>query len=452
MSENFVSLLLDTRKAEKQGLDAIRARQRKRLAAMVAFARAHSPYYREHYRELPEHIEDPTVLPITSKKTLMGRFDEWVTDRAVTLEKARAFIDCSELIGERFLGQYTAVTTSGTTGIRGIFVMDERSFKVTTALAVRMLRAWLNIGDVMRIVARSGHLSMIMATGGHFASAVAAARLRARSRWRAKSIQVLSVHMSVPELVAELNRFQPVVVAPYASVAALLATEQEAGRLSIAPILMTLAAEGLPAHEYARIARAFHCRVGNSYAATECPFLSYSCEHGWLHVNSDWLILEPVDANFRPMPAGELSHTVLISNLANQVQPILRYDLGDRVVQRPDSCPCGSPLPAIQVKGRSADVLTFTTASGERISLPPLAFEVDHLPGVEQIQVVQRSPTSLRVRLRAATNPDRVWGTVQSELRRLLADHGLAQITVERAEEPPEQSPGGKYRAVIPLT
>lgn len=34
---------------------------------------------------------------------------------------------------------------------------------------------------------------------------------------------------------------------------------------------------------------------------------------------------------------------------------------------------------------------------------------------------------------------------------RVLEQHGLHDVTVERADEPPVQSPGGKYRAVIPL-
>lgn len=34
----------------------------------------------------------------------MARFDDWATDRDVTLEKARAFASHPDLIGERFLG------------------------------------------------------------------------------------------------------------------------------------------------------------------------------------------------------------------------------------------------------------------------------------------------------------------------------------------------------------
>ena len=68
---------------------------------------------------------------------------------------------------------------------------------------------------------------MVMATGGHFASAVAAARLRKGNlaSLRARVIRVFPVQRPLPELVAGLNRFRPVVGAPYASMAALLAGE-----------------------------------------------------------------------------------------------------------------------------------------------------------------------------------------------------------------------------------
>ena len=91
-----------------------------RLAEMVAHARTHSAFYRELYRYLPERVEDPALLPVTTKKELMARFDDWVIDREVTLEKVRAFISKPELVGEKFLGQYLVAMTSGTTGTPGI--------------------------------------------------------------------------------------------------------------------------------------------------------------------------------------------------------------------------------------------------------------------------------------------------------------------------------------------
>lgn len=450
MSENIPWLLLDACRARKQGPAAIERWQRSRLAEMVDYARATSPYYCELYRDLPKRVDDATLLPVTDKKKLMARFDDWVTDRAVTIEKVCAFVDNPDLVGERFLDQYTVATTSGTTGTPGLFMMDDRSLAVTGALFFRLMRDWLRIGDVIRIFLGGGRMAIVVATGGHFTGIVMGTRLRKR---HGKRVEVVAAHIPLSEMVAGLNRFHPALLAPYASIGALLAGEQEAGRLRIRPVLVVLSAEGLPLGEYGRIARAFQAKVHQSYAATECPFLSYSCEHGWLHVNSDWVVLEPVDAAYQPTRPGEQSHTVLISNLANRVQPILRYDLGDSILVRPDPCPCGNPLPAIRVRGRAADALIFPTESGERVSIPPLAFEVDSIPGVEMFQIVQTTPTSLRVRLcpAAGVDADRVWQAVLGATRRLLTEHKLDHVTLERAEEPPEQSRGGKYRTVIPL-
>jgi phenylacetate-coenzyme A ligase PaaK-like adenylate-forming protein len=453
MSESLLWLLRDTRSARKHGPAAIAQRRRARLAEIVGFARANSPYYRDRYRDLPERIENPTLLPITTKKALMARFDDWVTDREVTIEKTRPFVENPDLFGKQFLGKYLVITTSGTTGSHGIFLIDNRSLSVIGPLFLRMLSAWLGARDIIRIIAGGGRIGSVFATGTPLATGVGITRFGPRL---GKAFQAFSVHAPLSELVAALNTFQPVIFMSYATVTKLLASEQEAGRLHIEPALMLLVAEGLAVDEYQRIARVFNTKVGNSYAASECPFISYNCEYGWLHVNSDWVMLEPVDADYRPVPPGVQSHTVLISNLANRVQPILRYDLGDRILERPNPCPCGNPLPAIRVQGRAADMLTFPTDGGERIKMPPLLFGTSlyQIPGIEQFQAVQTAPTNLRVRLRleAGADPDRVWQAVQARITRLLTEHKLGHVTLERAEEPPERSPGGKYREIIPLS
>lgn len=448
--ESLLWLLWDARRARKQGPVSIVERQRARLAEAVTFARTNSPYFRELYQGLPERVEDPALLPVTRKKELMARFDDWVTDREVTIEKTRAFIANLDLIGEKFLGEYFALATSGTTGTPGLFLKDQRELAVTNTLALRMLSAWLNLGDILKILIRGGRTAMVCAMGGHYAEPVAAARLRRRL---GKRIQAFPADMPLSEMVDQLNRFRPTILAPYASIGALLAGEQEAGRLHINPVLVVLSAEGLPAGGYDRITRAFGVKAHHSCVATECMFISYNCDQGWLHVDADWAVLEPVDADYRPVPPGTQSHTVLISNLANRVQPILRYDLGDRILERPDPCPCGNPLPAIRVQGRTADMLTFSTERGEQVSIPALMFEIVDAPGIELFQIVQTTPTSLRVRLRMATgaDPDRVWQAVLAEITRVLTERKLDHVIVERGEEPPEQTPGGKFRAVIPL-
>jgi phenylacetate-CoA ligase len=80
--------------------------------------------------------------------------------------------------------------------------------------------------------------------------------------------------------------------------------------------------------------------VANSYVASEFLSLAFECERGHLHLNSDWVILESVDPRGDAVPLGQAGATSLLANLANHGQPLIRYDLGDRVTQHDHACAC----------------------------------------------------------------------------------------------------------------
>jgi phenylacetate-CoA ligase len=459
MSESTSRLRRDAVKARKlarkHGDAVLLQHQRDRLAEIVAYARANSPYYARLYRGLPERVEDPSLLPATDKKILMDHFDDVVTDRAVKFADVTAFVDSPELIGRRFLSRYSIATTSGTSGLRGVFVLDERYQNVAGALG---LIGFTSLGGrvLLRTLARGSRIAIVGATGGHYVSFAGYTQATRESAWRARILRMFSVHLPMPELVAGLNAYRPATIVGYASAVRLLTAEQEAGRLHVKPVLVQPAGDTLTTHDTDRMAAAFHAMVRPIYSCTECTYLSNGCAYGWYHVNSDWAVLEPVDADHRPTPPGELSHTVLLTNLANRVQPFLRYDLGDGVELKPDPCRCGNPLPAIRVQGRTGDILSFTTADGAAVDMAPMAFTTlfDRTPGVELFQIEQTTPMALRVHMLIAdgAEPDTVWRTALDDVGRLLAANGLDAVTVERSAEPPGQERGGgKYRTVMPL-
>lgn len=145
---------------------------------------------------------------------------------------------------------------------------------------------------------------------------------------------------------------------------------------------------------------------------------------------------------------------MLLTNLANRVQPIICYDLGDTVVARPGRCPCGNPLPAIRVQGRRDDVLRLLAAHGRIVSVLPLAIGsvIDETPGVERSQLVQTGPTStlLRLDLLPGAQAERVWDKACANLARYLVAQGVAGIEISRAAEAPERSlTSGMFRQVI---
>jgi phenylacetate-coenzyme A ligase PaaK-like adenylate-forming protein len=439
-------------------MSALERKQHARLTELVKFARTRSPYYRELYRGIPDEIDSIRLLPVTNKKNLMARFNDWVTDPLITLDKVRAFVDDPNLVGEPFLGKYHVAVTSGTTGNHGIFLTDD----ATTAISAKINRnakfSWIGIAGILKLLVRGFRLAAITATGEHFGFMSGIKYMEKESNFWRERVRAFSVHMPVSEMIAQLNEFQPTLIMGYASMIALLASEQELGHLHIRPIFIEVMSEKLLDSEFQRIGKVFKVRPYQMYGSTENPFASSICKQGWYHVNSDVVILEPVDAEYRPVPAGTLSHTVLVTNLVGKTQPIIRYDLGDSIVMRPDLCPCGNPRPAIRVQGRAADALAFKTPDGEKVTVPPLLFVtlIDRIRGIELFQVVQTSPTTLRIRLHYMASvdqqqQDRQWQFLCNELTKLLAGHKLGNITLERASEPPEQAPGGKFRMVIPL-
>jgi phenylacetate-coenzyme A ligase PaaK-like adenylate-forming protein len=263
--------------------------------------------------------------------------------------------------------------------------------------------------------------------------------------------RTFSLMTPLPALVRALNEFRPAVVGSYPTALAVLAGEQEAGRLRIAPALLLSGAERLSTPLADRISESFRCPVRDTYAASEFMGIAFDCRYGRLHVNHDWLILEPVDAAGEPVAPGEASHTTLLTNLANRVQPLIRYDLGDSVTMFPASCPCGSPLPAIRPEGRRDETLWIELAGSVIRPLIPLvlATAVEEAAGVLRYQVLQAGPRRLRLRIEEAPGHDRarVSDDVLRRLRAYLSSQGLASVEVELSEERPRSdTAGGKMR------
>jgi phenylacetate-coenzyme A ligase PaaK-like adenylate-forming protein len=231
-----------------------------------------------------------------------------------------------------------------------------------------------------------------------------------------------------------------------------LAVEQLKGRLALDIVLAVSVSEWVEPAARRRIEAAFGCPLRDSYAASEFLALAFECREGWLHVNSDWVVLEPVDEDYRPVPVGETSHTSLVTNLANFTQPVIRHDIGDRVTARPDPCACGSPLPAVRVEGRQHDTLIFRDGDRE-VALLPMALIIGLLgsvrgigPGTQMVQTAD-DVLSFRVRFAEGADPAATWAEMAGKVRAYLRTRGLSHVSVELSPIPPGRDPRtGKLR------
>lgn len=308
----------------------------------------------------------------------------------------------------------------------------------------------------MRATSAWERYALVAATGGHYTAVAAMERLRAVSPAVARDSRVFSILEPLPALVAALNAYRPSVLATYPTAARALAGEKASGRLTIAPSALLLAGETLSAAVRATLRAAFDCEVMQSYGASEAPGVACECAHGSLHLNADWAILEPVDAQYRPVPRGEPSYTVLLTNLANRVQPIIRYDLGDSVTFLTEPCPCGSSFPALRVDGRSDEILDFRDPGGRRVVVLPLALTtvVEELAGARCFQIIQRAADAVSLRVGAGdARPAGSARRIQAALRDYFGAQGLPNVTIGLDSAPPERDRrSGKLRRIVAAT
>jgi phenylacetate-coenzyme A ligase PaaK-like adenylate-forming protein len=402
-SLRFSAVALDVATCAHASQESLASRQRNRLSHLLLSTLRDSRFYRERLNGDASKAVLLSEFPMVSRGELMARFDDWVTDPQLKLDQLRAFTTNPQRIGEPYLGKYLLWESSGTSNEPGMFVQDAQSMSVYDALQAqrrsepRPFQKWF---DPLMLAER---IAFVGATSGHFSSIVTMLRLRQVNPLMAQRLRCFSIMQSPKALVNELNAYAPTVIATYPTVAALLADEFCRGTLRFRPQEIWTGGETLTDKVRAHVEQTLGCAVRNSYGASEFMLIGSECSHGRLHANTDWVILEPIDERGRPVPAGQPSHSTLLTNLANYVQPLIRYDLGDQVTLHTERCGCGSVLPVIDVQGRRDDALLMRGQNGDTVTLLPLAlttvFEDD--AGVFNFQLQQHDDCTLVLTLEA---------------------------------------------------
>jgi phenylacetate-CoA ligase len=430
------------------------ARRAARLAALLRVA-ARLPRYAPLLAGRDPDRVPLEALPPTSKRELMAHFADGVADPAIELPALRAFLADRGRLGQLFLGRYMVWESSGSTGEPGVFVQDAGAMAVYDALEAlrrRPLRPLARLADPWFLGER---IAFVGAVDGHFASTVSMHRLmRLNPAMRAR-LHLVSFLQPLAAMTAQLEAIDPSIIATYPSMAALLAEECHAGRLRVRPLEVWTGGETLTAKMRGRVEAAFGCPVADSYGLSEFLALASECRCGALHLNSDWAILEPVDGQGRPVPPGVPSESALLTNLANHVQPLIRFDIGDRITLLPEPCACGSVLPALQVRGRCDDTLRLAAADGHGAGLSPLALTtvLEDDAGLFDFQLLQLAPDRLALNC-SADGEQALAGLRQGRaaLRRFFGRQGLAGVHIAcHVGQTPRRGRSGKAQRVVAL-
>ena len=405
--------------------------QAQALQACREYAYAHSPFYQRFHRRLTDRPLHE--LPVLTKAMLMEHFDEMMTDRSIHLEDVHQYL-AHPGGQERFLNRYRVMATSGSTGQPGVFLASQGAGTHLTAGFARF-PAWAGVtpGSKAAIIASTA--------AGHMSSQIPAmvhGQLLPRLQ--------LSASDPIETLVRQLNDWQPDMVAGYASILRMLAEEQRQRQLHITPRFIFSASETLTEETRQRIEQAWHRRPFNIYAATESGLLAAECtSHRGLHLFEDMVIVEVVDEHDRPVPPGVYGEKVLLTVLFSRTQPLIRYEVSDRVSRsRTEYCSCGRPFALLEgIEGRAPEVLYFPTRTGGEVAVIPHMFHrvMDTVPA-SGWQVVQEQD-ELRVLLSGASESLNE-ATLLDALHQALAAKGamVPPIRLQRVVAIPRNASG----------
>ncbi|MFE8702038.1 F390 synthetase-related protein [Cytobacillus sp. FJAT-54145] len=355
--------------------------QQKKIQRHLKFVLSHSDFYKKYFSSFS--IKNWTTLPTINKEMMMQYFDELNT---VGIQKDEAFQIAFRAEKDReFSPTINGITiglSSGTSGNRGLFIVSPRErFRWAGVVLAKLL------------------------PGGLLTNHRIAFFLRANSNLytttKSKKIQFSFFDLmdDFGNHVDRLNQYEPTILVAPPSMLRFLAETKLAGKLEIDPIKVISVAEVLEDIDKNIISKAFNQKVHQVYQCTE-GFLGASCEHGTLHMNEDIIAVqkEYVDED-------EWRFTPIITDFSRTSQPIIRYHLNDILIERKESCPCGSPFLAIdRIEGRTDDVFYLRKMEDEELRpIFPDFFRramMESSDYISEYRVIQSSPQLLEIQIK----------------------------------------------------
>jgi phenylacetate-CoA ligase len=410
--------------------------QNERLRKLITHAFDTVPYYRELLSErnlTPDDVmcsDDLKILPVLTKQLFRDNFND--------------------MISQGFNRKDTLLTaTGGATGEPLIFY-STREDQYNRGMA-RALRAFSWFGY------RIGDKTIFLRNARPHKSALEKWNYSLKKFFE-RRIDLDTTKMSdeqMKRILHKLTTFQPLFIMGYPSALYLLARyieKQGSPRLYIQKIIP--AGEQLYDYQKKLIERIFQCETFTSYSSWEVYNIAAECEeHRGYHIAAEDVIIEIVDDEGKPVPAG-VEGRVLATNLHNYAMPFIRYDIGDIGVLSDEACPCGRELPLlVSLKGRTTDIIL--TKSGRAISgLALLGASFMRLlasAGVEHIQVVQEHLEEITVKLvvpseQTQENRDRLSSEVISRYENIFGDEMDIIVQFDNEIIP---TPSGKRRFIV---
>lgn len=416
----YRDFLRRSRLADESSRDALLHQQRADAAELARWASQRSTWYRERIGPLlDEDLTDPEVfarIPILEKEDLRDNFEEI----------------CAADSGVR---RTMVARTGGSTGQPLKMLKD---FSVRPATLTWRLMDWWGVDP-------SDDSASVERLPWHGVKHVA----NTAFWWPTRKVNVDAGAMDEADLAyfaRAIRRIEPTMIWGYAhSLHEFALAVEKNGWQVPSPRAISSSAAPLTAIQAADVERILGAPIYETYRAAEVSLIAGQCEYRrGMHIQSDHKLLEIVDEAGRRVPDGEAGE-IVVTDLFNHAQPILRYRLGDVGVIDPEPCECGRPFPLLKsLLGRSNDVIR--TREG-LVSIYSFASAFSKHPAIRQYQIHQLEDYSLLLKV-VPSGP----GVTIADLDGALADlshefHGALPVAAELIEALPHVR--GKQKSVV---
>ena len=435
----LIGTMIETHMSGRKSSENIRKLQGKKLKKLVNYARKNSPYFKELYKNVGDDfkLED---LPPTNKVAMMANFDAYITDRSITMDRIEDYTKDIENVGRMIDDKYLIFKTSGSTGNPATILYDKKNIDVSSAVAA--LRTFARKEDFKKFLKNGKKTAGVFANYGFYLACGMSRYLQLQMPKKKNKITV-DENAAEEIIIKELNDFKPSMLSGYPSNLALLADYKE---LSISPDVVITGGELLTDEIRKKLSDRFSCYVQTHYSCTEAGEIACECSEGHLHINEDWVIVEPVDKDNNPVGFGVRSDKVLITNLSNYIQPFIRYELTDRIIVHNEKCKCGKNSCWLEIEGRTDDILEFENG----VSIAPMSFYkiLEEIPEIKRFQLIQRSKNKLELRL-LADERDVAFRKATKDLQEFLHSKEIYNVEVSLSEEAPKANKvSGKFKHI----
>ncbi len=436
---SLLSAMLKTYRGGNADREIMVRLQQRRLVKLVRYAKANSRFYKKLYADISDdfRLED---LPTTNKLEMMANFDDFLTDSHITMSRINAFTSDLENIGRMIDGKYLIFKTSGSTGNPAVVLYDKQSIDVSSAVAA--FRTFARREDYTAFMRHGKKTAGVFADYGFYLACGMSRYLQLKMPHKHTKITV-DVNAPEEQIIGQLNEFMPSMLSGYPSILSLLADYDE---LKIRPDVIITGGELLTDGIRKKLMERFGCYVQTHYSCTEGGEIACECSNGHLHINEDWVIVEPVDKDNRSVPCGVRSDKVLITNLSNYIQPFIRYELTDRVIVHNEKCGCGRSTCWLEIEGRTDDILKFDND----VQVAPMSLYkiLEEVKSIRRFQLVQRTAKQLELRI-IAEDRNEAFEEAKRDLMLFFGNKGISDVEITLSDAPPQaHKTSGKFKHI----